>query len=306
MRNPKTIASLTHLFTGEPTLKQEDTSGCSPEICSVRTDDVLCGKSSVCFQHEGNERFRQLIAKYAQSYELAITKKSKMAVVMNVVNTVLARGGRFLVSNEENGAWMDGGVKQGKKKAGFAFRDAARGRTKYAYTGIVGGGRKKSRQRVSPLSFSSVGSEDRRVSLGFLPQFLASSNSGIQTIGKPGGDTRMQVTGLLSSFFCHIEANPLTESTPICMLDGSGTFLLKPGIESTPFESTISESLPERDPFLLPPVPEATRLNDFEGFLEDSSVTNLRQFEPNRDWVEPAQLTEDLSTIFRELKWSVE
>lgn len=91
--------------------------------------DILCGRGKACFRHQGNNSFRMLIAEYADMYEMALTKKTKMRVVMMIVDIVIARGGRFLINNND-GTWVDGGRKQGKKKTGHAFRDALRGRVK--------------------------------------------------------------------------------------------------------------------------------------------------------------------------------
>jgi len=94
--------------------------------------DVLCGRGKICFDHKGNDKFRELIAKYANPYQKATTKKAKMQVIMNVVNIVTSNGGRFLLKNKEevDQPWIDGGIKQGKKKTGHALRDALRGRVK--------------------------------------------------------------------------------------------------------------------------------------------------------------------------------
>lgn len=94
-----------------------------------RPADVLCGRGKDSFRHEGNQRFRCLIAEHATTYKLAATKKQKMQVVMLVADIVIARGGRFLV-RDKNGNWMDGGRNQGRKKTGHSFRDALRGRVK--------------------------------------------------------------------------------------------------------------------------------------------------------------------------------
>jgi len=70
-----------------------------------------------------------LIAEHANSYKMAPTKKGKMQVIALVVHIVIAGGGRFLVQNND-GTWVDGGIKQGKRKTGHAFRDSLRGRVK--------------------------------------------------------------------------------------------------------------------------------------------------------------------------------
>lgn len=94
--------------------------------------DVLCGRGKNSFRHRGNYFFRHLIVENAISYKNAPTKQEKGEVVMIVVRAIIARGGRFLVRNKEAGGklWRDGGLKQGQKKAGHAFRDAARGRVR--------------------------------------------------------------------------------------------------------------------------------------------------------------------------------
>lgn len=91
--------------------------------------DVLCGRGKMCFVHEGNNRFRMLIAEHADTYQTAPTKKTKTKVIILVVEIIISRGGRFLINNND-GTWVDGGRQQGKKKTGHAFRDALRGRVK--------------------------------------------------------------------------------------------------------------------------------------------------------------------------------
>lgn len=92
-------------------------------------NDVLCGRGKSTFQHEGNQRFRNLIAEHAVTYKMALTKKQKMQVVLLITDIVIARGGRFLICTSGN-SWVDGGRQQGKKKTGHSFRDALRGRVK--------------------------------------------------------------------------------------------------------------------------------------------------------------------------------
>mmetsp|Transcript_18808 Transcript_18808/g.27815 ORF Transcript_18808/g.27815 Transcript_18808/m.27815 type:complete len:223 (-) Transcript_18808:319-987(-) len=94
--------------------------------------DVLCGRGKTCFEHEGNDAFRKVVARHIDAYSIAPTKKAKMQVVVRVVDIVISQGGRFLIRNHVGGPhyWVDGGSKQGKKKTGHALRDALRGRVK--------------------------------------------------------------------------------------------------------------------------------------------------------------------------------
>ena len=97
---------------------------------TIKPDDVLCGRSSFCFFNEGNDRFRRLIARYADDYQKSNSKKAKMGIVTHIVHIIMSRGGRFLVLGSDGSTWADGGERQGKVKTGRAFRDAVRGRTK--------------------------------------------------------------------------------------------------------------------------------------------------------------------------------
>lgn len=92
--------------------------------------DVLCGRGENSFRHGGNYQFRQLIVENANSYKMAATRKQKTQVVVLVATAIIAMGGRFLIRNTDGKSWRDGGLKQGKLKAGHAFRDALRGRVK--------------------------------------------------------------------------------------------------------------------------------------------------------------------------------
>jgi hypothetical protein len=109
--------------------KQPVNNHCATLINRPTLVDVLCGRGKACFHHQGNDSFRMLIAEHADTYKMAPTKKIKMQVVLLIVDIVMARGGRFLINNND-GTWVDGGRKQGKKKTGHAFRDALRGRVK--------------------------------------------------------------------------------------------------------------------------------------------------------------------------------
>lgn len=100
-------------------------------IVEPEPNDVLCGRGKHSFRHRGNYFFRHLIVEHVGSYKRAPTKKEKTKVVLLVATAIIARGGRFLVRNKKkDDSWRDGGLKQGQKKVGHAFRDALRGRVK--------------------------------------------------------------------------------------------------------------------------------------------------------------------------------
>ena len=108
---------------------QQDATISHMTVGNPKRVDVLCGRGKMCLRHEGNHIFRMLIAEHADTYKMSSTKTARMDVVALVVDIVIARGGRFLVPYNF-GTWLDGGRKLGKKKAGYALRDALRGRIK--------------------------------------------------------------------------------------------------------------------------------------------------------------------------------
>mmetsp|Transcript_26859 Transcript_26859/g.40652 ORF Transcript_26859/g.40652 Transcript_26859/m.40652 type:complete len:217 (+) Transcript_26859:264-914(+) len=118
--------------------------------------DVLCGRGKTCFEHEGNNAFRKIVAQHIDAYSCALTKKAKMQVVVRVVDIVLSQGGRFLVRNRGSPHyWVDGGSKQGKKKAGHALRDALRGRVKCVEKLRMESNMSKSMIPIPTLTYSS-------------------------------------------------------------------------------------------------------------------------------------------------------
>lgn len=97
--------------------------------------DVLCGRGITPFSHTGNHYFRHLVVEHASSYRLASRKKQKTQVVMLVARIIIDRGGRFLI--RDNDVWKNGGMRQGRKKAGQALRDALRGRMSCVELNII-------------------------------------------------------------------------------------------------------------------------------------------------------------------------
>lgn len=127
----KRMAKQHHMMTTTQPSLQAKRQYQAPEktVANPTQLDVLCGRGKQCFHHEGNNRFRMLIAENADTYKFAPTKKDKMQCIRLTAETIIARGGRFLVQNK-NGSWIDGGMAVGRKKTGHAFRDALRGRVK--------------------------------------------------------------------------------------------------------------------------------------------------------------------------------
>eukprot|EP00543_Licmophora_paradoxa_P007289 CAMPEP_0202446306 /NCGR_PEP_ID=MMETSP1360-20130828/4840_1 /ASSEMBLY_ACC=CAM_ASM_000848 /TAXON_ID=515479 /ORGANISM="Licmophora paradoxa, Strain CCMP2313" /LENGTH=337 /DNA_ID=CAMNT_0049062751 /DNA_START=28 /DNA_END=1038 /DNA_ORIENTATION=- len=86
--------------------------------------DVLCGRGKACFDHLGNQRFRQIIEQTLPKYSKAKTKGEKTFFVRLVVNHIAVQGGRFLKLDRDSNQWYEGDVICAKSKVGHAFRDA--------------------------------------------------------------------------------------------------------------------------------------------------------------------------------------
>ena len=98
--------------------------------------DILCGRGRRCFSHEGNIKFRQLIAESLQAYIDCPRRKLKIRLVQSLAEKVLETGARFLYCKTqfENDKmvelWFDGGMKKAKDKIGHTFRDALNEKSK--------------------------------------------------------------------------------------------------------------------------------------------------------------------------------
>ena len=85
--------------------------------------DVLCGRGSTYFLHEGNKRFRQLILAYLERFTLCKSRMDKSALVIEIVAAVCENGGHFLRSDKEQ-QWHDIGDRLAREKVGHALREA--------------------------------------------------------------------------------------------------------------------------------------------------------------------------------------
>ena len=92
-------------------------------------NDVLCGRGKKCFEHEGNRRFRLILAESIDTYIQADGRKKKTVVVRAIIQKVLGRGGRFLKKHSKGG-WYDAGMQGAKAKVGHSLRDGSTDRVK--------------------------------------------------------------------------------------------------------------------------------------------------------------------------------
>lgn len=74
----------------------------------------------------GNQFFREAIIEGVEGYRSADTRFAKSLVVLEIINKIRFRGGRFLKQDTKNGqGWYELSEQQAKEKVGHAIRDAS-------------------------------------------------------------------------------------------------------------------------------------------------------------------------------------
>eukprot|EP00547_Thalassionema_nitzschioides_P006281 CAMPEP_0194221170 /NCGR_PEP_ID=MMETSP0156-20130528/30035_1 /TAXON_ID=33649 /ORGANISM="Thalassionema nitzschioides, Strain L26-B" /LENGTH=176 /DNA_ID=CAMNT_0038951485 /DNA_START=12 /DNA_END=542 /DNA_ORIENTATION=+ len=86
--------------------------------------DVLCGRGVTCYQHEGNQQFRTIIALHLPKYTHAKTSRhQKTLIIQNIVDLQFHEGVRFL--KEFDSGWVVLTRNESTIKVGQSLRDAA-------------------------------------------------------------------------------------------------------------------------------------------------------------------------------------
>lgn len=70
-------------------------------------EDVLVGRGHHYHGFEGNRAMRNIVEGYVESYTLANERLAKTVLVMNIVNKIHERGGRFLERKEDHWTPVD-------------------------------------------------------------------------------------------------------------------------------------------------------------------------------------------------------
>lgn len=119
--------------------------------------DVLLGRHKLSFRHPGNTAFREIIKSFAIRYEVAETRKHKMAIVAQVKWAIQKSRGRFL--QNEGGFWRRASVRTIQAKISHALRDHL---TKIK-------GRPISKKAISTTT------EKQRLTIRSIPQVISSA-----------------------------------------------------------------------------------------------------------------------------------
>mmetsp|Transcript_4051 Transcript_4051/g.6147 ORF Transcript_4051/g.6147 Transcript_4051/m.6147 type:complete len:254 (+) Transcript_4051:208-969(+) len=88
--------------------------------------DVLCGRGGLTNHHEGNRRFRSVVASHQGEYRTA-RKHDKADIARRIVALIRDQGGRFLKSVQGKAAggghWVEIGDKKAREKTSQALRE---------------------------------------------------------------------------------------------------------------------------------------------------------------------------------------
>ena len=89
--------------------------------CAIGLNDVLLGRGGATNNHEGNCRYRTIVADFQNEY-LVARKKEKVVISRKIVAAVHANGGRFL-KRDSSGVWVEVPDKRATEKTSQALRE---------------------------------------------------------------------------------------------------------------------------------------------------------------------------------------
>ena len=79
-----------------------DMSNEDPRMC-----DILFGRESDCWNHDGNKQFRFIVANYQEKYHSLAYRSEKVKLVAEIVKEIKSSGARFLRRNKELNVWEE-------------------------------------------------------------------------------------------------------------------------------------------------------------------------------------------------------
>jgi len=86
-------------------------------------NDILFGRDSDSWNHEGNRRFRSFVAKYQSKYHTTNSRAEKVRIVANIVKELKSAGTKFLKRDHPKKKWYEVDRKACIEKVGHAIRD---------------------------------------------------------------------------------------------------------------------------------------------------------------------------------------
>ena len=89
---------------------------------SIGPNDVLLGRGGATNNHDGNRKFRLIVAEHQHEY-LQARKRDKVIIARRIVAIVQGTGGRFLKQGHSNSTWVEVTDKRAQEKASQALRE---------------------------------------------------------------------------------------------------------------------------------------------------------------------------------------
>lgn len=88
----------------------------------VGPNDVLLGRGGATNSHDGNRKFRTVVAKHQQEY-LKARKREKVGIARRIVAIIHNNGGRFLKRTDNAQNWVEVTEKRAQEKTSQALRE---------------------------------------------------------------------------------------------------------------------------------------------------------------------------------------
>lgn len=76
--------------------------------------DVLCGRSTECQKHDGNQYLKSLIDRHLPKYAQAENKSDKSLILREIIGNIIMRGGRFLKKDCLSECYFVAGIKSAR------------------------------------------------------------------------------------------------------------------------------------------------------------------------------------------------
>jgi len=86
--------------------------------------DVICARGKSAYNHEGNRRFRMIVASAAEKYSKVESKLQRSMIVTDIVDTIRSMGNGFVRRSTETGEWVACSEVMCREKVGQHFRNA--------------------------------------------------------------------------------------------------------------------------------------------------------------------------------------
>jgi hypothetical protein len=86
-------------------------------------NDVVCARGKSFWDHEGNKKYRALIASATVKYSGSTNKLEKTLIVSEIVEAVHHRSGKFVKKENKGGPWVQVDEVFAREKVGQSLRD---------------------------------------------------------------------------------------------------------------------------------------------------------------------------------------